>query len=478
VNVFVAAAGIVVFFGVADDLREIGYKIKFGGQILAALIIIVFGGVKLTSLGFFFADEVFLPEWLSIPLTLFIIVGVTNAINLADGLDGLAGGISMLSMLCIAFLAYLADNGPVALLAAGMVGAIFGFLRFNTYPARLFMGDAGSELLGFAAITLSIALTQTSVPLSPALPALLVGLPALDTAMVIYERIREGQLPFRADKRHLHHKFLTMGFYHTEAVFLIYVLHALLVVSAYFLRYHSSLTIILIYLGFSIVVTASYLIVKEKNWHLKREGVLDLSVKKRLAFFKKGNVLLKLSFLLLSMLLPLLLVFSALLPSDMPEYLGWSALIMAVVLVCVWRLKANWMQSLLSVVLYLTIPFLIYLSESLTVPWLNIGLIKSYNLAFGIVAALSVVTLKYTRRRHGFKITPMDFLILFVAVVVPNLPDESIRSYQMGSLAAKIVTLYFGVEVWMGELRGKYDVVLAFTVAILGIIGLRGIMQL
>ena len=125
------------------------------------------------------------------------------------------------------------------LLCTAIVGAIFGFLRFNTYPATVFMGDTGSQLLGFLAITLSIGVTQRETPLSPLLPLLLLGFPVLDTITVMAERIASGRMPFSPDKNHFHHKLMRLGLFHTEAVVTIYGITALLTAAAYLLRFHS-----------------------------------------------------------------------------------------------------------------------------------------------------------------------------------------------------------------------------------------------
>ena len=137
-------ATIIAVFGVVDDIRNLGWKAKFSGQILAALLVIFYGKIKICFLGTCRPSGMALPDFLAIPLTLLVIVGVTNAINLSDGLDGLAGGSSLLIFICIGYLAYTGLYHPVSqfvlLLSLAVAGAIFGFLRFNTYPATVFMG--------------------------------------------------------------------------------------------------------------------------------------------------------------------------------------------------------------------------------------------------------------------------------------------------------------------------------------------------
>ena len=218
VRCFLPAAGVIALFGIADDLRDLPPKWKLVGQVSAALIVVFPGELKITRLGELLPDGYLLPDGVAIPLTLLVIVGVTNAINLADGLDGLAGGICLLFFSCIGYLAYLEGDTFIGLIALALLGAIFGFLRFNTFPATVFMGDTGSQLLGFSAITLALQLTQGNTALSPVLPLVLLGLPVLDTLTVMTARIAAGRSPFSADKNHFHHNLMSLGLHHNESV--------------------------------------------------------------------------------------------------------------------------------------------------------------------------------------------------------------------------------------------------------------------
>jgi UDP-GlcNAc:undecaprenyl-phosphate GlcNAc-1-phosphate transferase len=156
----------------------------------------------------------------------------------------------LLSFVCMAFVAFLTGQGFVLMAAAAVIGAIFGFLRFNTHPAVVFMGDTGSQLIGFLAICLSLQLTQGESPVSRLFPLLLLGFPVLDTLTVMTERIAEGRSPFKPDKKHFHHKLMNLGLYHTEAVFAIYLIQAVLVTSAFFLRFYSEWVILSVYAVF------------------------------------------------------------------------------------------------------------------------------------------------------------------------------------------------------------------------------------
>jgi UDP-GlcNAc:undecaprenyl-phosphate GlcNAc-1-phosphate transferase len=265
---FLIAAAVLTIFGGLDDRFDLNYRIKLLGQVLAALIVILGGGVQIHDLTL--DDRVFLPQWISIPLTLFFLVGITNAINLADGLDGLAGGTTFLCLCALAMLAYIGGQASSAALALAFAGAVLGFLRFNTFPASIFMGDAGSQLLGFAVGVLSLRATQGGESMiSAATPILLLALPILDTLSVMTQRISEGRSPFSADKNHIHHKLLGFGFDHHEAVMVIYAIQADLFLLAYWLRFESDLTILAVVSAFFLAAIALFQIAARRHWRLR-----------------------------------------------------------------------------------------------------------------------------------------------------------------------------------------------------------------
>jgi UDP-GlcNAc:undecaprenyl-phosphate GlcNAc-1-phosphate transferase len=239
---------IILAFGVWDDRVNLGYRIKLLGQMMAALVIVFVGGIRFESIPFLLEAE--LTPWIGIPVTVLFLVAVSNAVNLTDGLDGLAGGLSFLTLCGIAYLAYLASDSTVLLLTIPFLGGLLGFLRYNTYPARIFMGDSGSQLLGFIMGVLAILLTDsTRGPFSPALALLLLGLPFLDTLGVIGQRLAEGRSPFIGDRTHIHHKLLSVGFSHYEAVTVIYAIQAGMLGLAYLLRWQSDMLIVPLYLS-------------------------------------------------------------------------------------------------------------------------------------------------------------------------------------------------------------------------------------
>jgi UDP-GlcNAc:undecaprenyl-phosphate GlcNAc-1-phosphate transferase len=421
-------SAIVVVFGLVDDIKHIGFKPKFAGQIIAALIVILYGGLKIESIGMLAPQGYLLPDWISIPLTLLILVAVTNAVNLSDGLDGLAGGISLLTFLCVGYLAYSYDFQSLETMSVAMIGAIFGLLRYNTHPAVVFMGDSGSQLLGFFAITISLALTQRCNQLSPILPLFIIGLPVIDTVWVFIRRITLRKSPFVADRNHLHHKLMALGLYHSESVMSIYLFHATLVCMAFIFRSKSDWFLLSLYCLFSgIMATTAFFVIKN-DWKIKRYDFIDKIIKGRLRTLKDETNLIKFSFKGAEIVFISLIIFSCFLPAHINIYFSFFSMASLILIFLTWLIKKEWTSGLAEIMIFLLIPFLVYFSEKDTGYLMHTTLKNAYTLSFGVLTICTLLTLKFTRR-SGFKTTPMDILILLFALVIPNLPDERIQNW-------------------------------------------------
>ena len=473
---YIIGSAIIVFFGIIDDVRGLNYKIKFACQIVAALIIVFYGGLKITHLGMLLPDNVLLPGWIAIPLTIVLIVGVTNAINLADGLDGLAGGICLLSFCCIGYLAFLEEKTIITLISISLIGAIFGFLRFNTYPASLFMGDTGSQFLGFSLVTVSVALTQGATALSPVLPIIIFGFPVLDTIMVMVHRLAEGGSPFLPDKKHFHHRLIRLGFFHTEAVFVIYIVQAILVTSAFVFRFYSEWALLIGYGIFSILIVGSFLIADTSGYTLKRYNIIDNVIKGKLKVLKERGLFIIVIFKIVEFGIPLLLIFTCFIPRAIPGFISIISAMLIVLIVIIWFLKKSWLRVVLTLTLYLLVPLIVYLSTTDTrIPESHYYIEAFYNFLFVFLVFFVILTLKFTRRRRGFKVTPMDFLIFFIALVAPYIAGMYTAHKEIGAVAAKTIMLFFSYEVLIGELRGHFDKLTFTTICVLIVIAARGL---
>ncbi|MBQ6430913.1 MAG: undecaprenyl/decaprenyl-phosphate alpha-N-acetylglucosaminyl 1-phosphate transferase [Oscillospiraceae bacterium] len=222
---------IIVILGVLDDILTLRALPKFLVQIVAAVIVVLSG----CRIDHFMGLTI--PDWLSYPVSVIWIVAITNAINFIDGLDGLAAGVSAISagtMLIVALLLVPDPNAMVcAILLAALVGACIGFIPYNFNPATIFMGDTGSTFLGFMLASISIfGLFKTYAVISFAVPFLVLGLPIFDICFAVIRRVAHGQSPMHADRGHVHHRLIDMGFSQKQAVAISYLLSAILGLSA------------------------------------------------------------------------------------------------------------------------------------------------------------------------------------------------------------------------------------------------------
>lgn len=228
-------ASIIVVLGVVDDMSPLRAYFKFCVQVAAALVAVFHGVViEILSNPNVFANNPYWElNWLSIPITVLWIVGITNAVNLIDGLDGLACGVSTISAVSMLVIALLVSEGAVALVMASLVGACLGFMPYNRNPAKMFMGDTGSTFLGYILATISIqGLFKYYAIVSFAVPFLILGLPMFDTLFAIIRRLAHGQNPMAPDRGHIHHRLIDMGLNQKQAVAALYVISSILGLSA------------------------------------------------------------------------------------------------------------------------------------------------------------------------------------------------------------------------------------------------------
>jgi UDP-GlcNAc:undecaprenyl-phosphate GlcNAc-1-phosphate transferase len=203
---------VATMVGAIDDFRGLVWWEKLGGQIAAAAIPTGFG-IWVQRFTFPIVGVHALPEWVGIPLTIFWIVAIMNMVNLLDGLDGLAAGVCAISGATFCVIALSLGRPEPAILAAIVLGACVGFLRHNFYPARIFMGDSGALLLGFTLGALAVqGLLKTAAVATLPFPLLVLAVPILDTSFVVAKRLKYGEPVHKADRYHLHHRFLNIGY--------------------------------------------------------------------------------------------------------------------------------------------------------------------------------------------------------------------------------------------------------------------------
>lgn len=220
-------ATFLIIVGVLDDKYSLPPKVKLVGQIIAAAIFVVLFGVHIDWLRLPLVGYFYLPDVISIPLTIFWIIGFVNTVNLIDGLDGLAAGIAAIASLAIAFLAFQMGQWVCAAAMVAMAGSALAFLQYNFNPAKIFMGDTGSMFLGYVIAAVSVmGSMKTAAAAVLIVPLVALSVPIMDTFMAIIRRKQAGVPVFSPDKRHLHHRLLAKGLTQKQVVLIMYALTA------------------------------------------------------------------------------------------------------------------------------------------------------------------------------------------------------------------------------------------------------------
>jgi UDP-GlcNAc:undecaprenyl-phosphate GlcNAc-1-phosphate transferase len=435
-------------FGTWDDRKELHHSVKFVGQFVAVGLVVLHGGLVIERFPFLEPDP--LPPTLGIPLTIFALVGMINAINHSDGLDGLAGGESILSLAAIAYLALLDDGLEEAFIAAATAGGIFGFLRYNTHPARVFMGDNGSQFLGFTLGFLVVLVTQdVNTAVSPAVPALILGLPVIDIVAVLYLRMRSRGSWFRATRNHIHHRLLDIGLSHAATVVVIYLIHTSFVVMGIALRYASDWQILAVYVGLIVFVFAS-LVGAERASALpggsRGVGVLN---------FITGRLRSRSSLLLagtaLEWAVPFIFLAVSLGVRSVPEGFGLTAGALSVLAVAALPASGRVAEAAKRVCVFGAAGLLAYLATYHSPPFLDVAPYARYAV-FGGLSVLVVVALK-TNELQRFRSTPFDYLLGLLVLVVGamhmNGTTVDLPAWQF--VVAAAILLYASEVVLAGE---------------------------
>ena len=250
---FLLGSLIIVTIGVIDDIKELDAKVKLSGQILAVAPVVSY----ILSLEFTnnAVIEFVFNSYLAIPVVILWIIGIINAVNLIDGLDGLAAGVAVIAALTMAIITFGNHHLVSCMLSLILAGSILGFLKYNFNPAEIFMGDTGSMFLGYALATISLfSILQSSTVVTMMAPIAALGVPLFDINFAVFRRLVNGDHPFRADKEHLHHRFLHFGFNQKQTVLTIYIVGLVFGVSSILLAKYESSIVILVVLSILLIL--------------------------------------------------------------------------------------------------------------------------------------------------------------------------------------------------------------------------------
>ena len=256
---------IIVATGILDDIINLRWWIKLAAQIVAAVIAVAHGVMieGIMNPNVFAAENTLLIGYLSIPVTLVWIVGVTNAVNLIDGLDGLACGVSAISSVTMLTVALMVAEPNIALLLAALAGGCLGFIPYNLNPAKIFMGDTGALLLGYVLATVSIlGLFKFYAVMTVLVPVMALALPLFDTIFAIIRRVLKGQSPMTPDRGHLHHRLIDHGLSQKQAVAVLYSLSAMMGLTAVVICTTGQLRLTLLLIELAIAVAVGIFVVE------------------------------------------------------------------------------------------------------------------------------------------------------------------------------------------------------------------------
>jgi UDP-GlcNAc:undecaprenyl-phosphate GlcNAc-1-phosphate transferase len=470
---FFIGAAIIALSGFVDDRYDLDYKWKFAGQIIGVAVFLL-GNVEITKTPFLGLGD--LTPWISYSIMALFILGVTNAVNLSDGLDGLAAGSSLLSLGFIGYLSYVAGEVSLALIAGATMGGLLGFLRFNTHPASVFMGDAGSQFLGFVAACLAILATQSSSSaVSPLLAVMVVGLPILDTVAVMLMRVRDGQSPFHPDQRHIHHQFLMLGLLHYQSVAALYILNFSLLAIAYFMRFEADIYVLISYLLFCASTLGVIAFLKHSSFAQRRREVRAQQTERRNLWLRRlgwihSHGASVIQYLLGAIWVGLVLVSDY---SD-PVLTSISFSIVAVTVLGWNKIKESrlYIRFLLYSVSVISIFSATY-QQSLSV--LDWGEGKLYiDLLILALVCFLVLSIRMTRREL-FRLDTQDILVLLVLGASSVLVVGFDSGDQILSAIIRLAVLLYASEYVVGRVKGFTTVKVLTALAFL-MIGVTGVL--
>jgi UDP-GlcNAc:undecaprenyl-phosphate GlcNAc-1-phosphate transferase len=440
---YLGGAAIIVLTGIWDDVRTLNYKWKILGQTLGIGVLLGAGlpldEVTILGLGT-------MPAYVAYPAALAFIFFVTNAFNLFDGLDGLAGGCFVLSIGAISFFALSTGDTVIPIIGFALIGGIFGFLRFNSHPARIFMGDAGSQYLGFTAGYLALLLvTRANTALPISLPVLILGLPLLDTISVSIRRILQKRSPFIGDKQHLHHRLLARGLTHAQTVTVLYALQIVMVGSSFLMRYQGEVPVTVTFASLGVAIFAILYSIERRGlaWasaseaHFAGYPLLNRPSEVLSTLFRRGEgfaAILISAFFLFGAILALspardvaLLCLGVSLVTTIAAFLGGRARVFF------FRFSAYGAA--------VTICFLLIRGGANSSIWDN----WAVNLFLTVLGLIVLVSITF-HPHNDFRLSPQDLLMALIVIVVPTLDLDRQFNFPVSIFLLQISVLFYAVE--------------------------------
>ena len=499
---------LMFFTGLLDDIRQLSAKLRLGIQILVSAFTVWLNNLVLFSIVLTPQLSLNLPYWLGIVVSILIIVGAINATNMIDGLDGLASGVAMISICLLSIMYYVASNSFNSLIFTfPLIGAILGFLKYNTYPASVFMGDGGSNWLGFIigimlvivsgglTITDSNHTAQFISPFKPLnnwpipliSPLLCLAVPIIDTAAVIILRWKNGLNPMTADKRHLHHTLLKYGLSHSESVIAIYFIAfgigvaGLLPVTNPNYALISAVPYIAVIL-FLIFIAFLYKKSGSKEIAQKDFGIFDLNEEKADIGSKLRRFLI--AWESINRYLIYIIIFAVTLISSKTEstfgYMaGFMTLLLAFSGYVSRKNKGGFFESL---ILSLSLTLLIFSNNqnSIFVEILGkrVDLQIFYNSLFVLLFISSILHVLVVFRRRYLVITPSDFLLVIVPSLLLFVPSPYRDGHNLTIICLRSLVLFISLRCLVAGHRKVIGKIRFFSCVSLILVFLKSVLEL
>ena len=477
----VLLGSLVIFLsGVIDDFTPISAKIRLAVQAITAVMVVLHDKLVIHHISLTKQLVMTLPEPLAVCLSVFLIVGAINAINLIDGLDGLAAGVVLIGVSLLAFADFVTTQNADVLLtiALPMMGVIFGFLRYNTHPATIFMGDGGSNWLGFMSGSLLLIALQPSTQNGIAPPFISIiltfAIPIIDTAVVMTRRMRERRSPFSADKNHFHHTLLRIGLSHSQSVTTIYFLAlafgVLGIFPAIFPKYDFPWIPYVVAMSLLLIIPASTKIddnsirALQASERKARTGAYSAKLTNLIYFWENLN----------RYVLFTILILGPALSGQVPKELGFWSLGVTLLLIISALIPQNKRGSVFFDSFAISCASLVILTVNnlnpMTIQWEGqpLQIHTLYNGLFTFIFFSSAALFLATVRRRSIIFTPPDFLLATIPLLILLLPRDWQSQYKLDIISLRCLVILMAIRV-LSKRKPRYVSSLKFTcVAALG----------
>ncbi len=457
-------SAVIVIFGYLDDRFDINYKWKFVGQIIAITIFLT-GSPQLAEKSLLGGLD--MPGWLNLLVIFFFLLGVSNAINLSDGLDGLAAGLTLVSLGIVMYIAIESGIHSVYIASLALMGALMGFLRYNTHPAQVFMGDTGSQFIGYTCAALMVYLAQNEQSaISPVLPLMVLGLPIMDTMMVMVVRLYNGMSPFYPDKNHIHHQLMRFGFHHYEAVAILYIVQILLILTAFFIRYESELVIFIIYMSVVACCLGTLYILNRLNWTCRSTSHSAERNERRNLLLRKFNWVYLFSGEVIVTCIFLAWVLLVYTTRDIFQVVHPLSLLALLLTFVVGIALPKFYSIGTRIAAYSATVLGLYLFGVSEATPHQVTALNAVLTFMGLFLFLAI----RMARREDFQLNNQDIIILFVLLVGPLLPFKDNEGISIGLMLFRISIMIYAIEYVINKSRLKCMWLRLFSVATLVVI--------